>query len=488
MTLPFEKAKILCVGDLLLDRYITGSARRLSPEAPVPVVSMDATRNALGGAANVAHNIASAGAQCTLVGVLGQDAAAGALKEALTSVANITPLCLSSSTRTTPVKTRVMVGQHQLVRLDEEKTDPLTPSLAAEVYKVVAAQIKQHNLVVLSDYNKGTLPPTLTTQMIAEAQRQEKRVLVDPKGDSYEKYRGAFLLTPNLKEFSEVFGLHADLGEVCQRAQQALAEYDWQAILLTCSEAGMRLITREKVAAVSATQQEVFDVSGAGDTAMAYFSVAIAMGLALEESMTFANDAAGCAVRKSGTAVVSWEEVCTASGDFSLKRVSLEEASKKVCTWRQLGQKIGFTNGCFDVLHPGHLATLRTARTHCDRLIVGLNTDLSVRRLKGPSRPLQNENTRAEILAALQDVDLVVLFDTLSPKELIEVLQPDVLVKGAEYRIENLSGAQEILDRGGQVILADMKPGFSTSHFIEERFLLEQREEVDGTQRKRKSS
>jgi D-beta-D-heptose 7-phosphate kinase/D-beta-D-heptose 1-phosphate adenosyltransferase len=432
-------------------------------------VSVASTWEVLGGAANVAHNIAAAGAHCTLSGVLSQDAAAESFKKTLAKVANITPLILSSPVRKTPIKTRIMVGHHQLVRLDEEETDPIDPSIRTELHKIIAPQICHHDVMVLSDYNKGTLPPDLVQSLIATACNQGKRVLVDPKGPSYEKYRGAFLITPNVKEFSEVLGPCASLEEACQRARQALVDFAWKAILLTCSEAGMRLITRETISTVCATQQEVFDVSGAGDTAIAYFSVGLAAGLPLEEAMTLANDAAGCAVQKSGTAVVSHADVCASSGISPLKHVVLEEACAKVRVWRQAGLRIGFTNGCFDVLHPGHLSTLRTARAHCDRLIVGLNTDASIRMIKGPNRPLQEENVRAEVLAALQDVDLVVLFDSYTPKTLVEALQPDVLVKGAEYRIEDLAGAQEILNRGGQVILADMKPGFSTTRFAKKQ-------------------
>jgi D-beta-D-heptose 7-phosphate kinase/D-beta-D-heptose 1-phosphate adenosyltransferase len=462
----FEGVRISCLGDLLLDRYISGPARRLSPEAPVPVVSVTETRNVLGGAANVAHNIAAAGAQCTLGGVLGQDTAAADFKNLLCHVPSVTPLLFFDETRKTSVKTRVMVGHHQLVRLDEEDTNPIPSSLIAKIIQAVTTLLAQHDLVVLSDYNKGTLPASFLQQIITEARSQGKRVLVDPKGTSYEKYRGASIITPNVNELGEIFGPCANLEEACAQAQRALSLYDWQAVLLTCSELGMRLVTPEGVAKVCATQQEVFDVSGAGDTAMAYFSVGLASRLSLEEAMALANKAAGYAVRRSGTAVVSYADLCAASCAPTCKKVSLEEAYARVQLWRQAGLSVGFTNGCFDVLHPGHLSTIRTARAYCDRLIVGLNTDASIRFLKGKDRPLQDEETRAKVLAALQDVDLVVLFDSYTPQALLEKLQPDVLVKGAEYRLEDLAGAQEILARGGRVILADMQPGFSTTQFM----------------------
>ncbi|MDR0661804.1 MAG: bifunctional heptose 7-phosphate kinase/heptose 1-phosphate adenyltransferase [Holosporales bacterium] len=427
----FEGIRILCLGDLLLDRYISGPARRLSPEAPVPIISVTETRNVLGGAANVAHNIAAAGAQCTLVGVLGQDAAATTFENLLPPVLSITPLLFFDETRKTSVKTRIMVGHHQLVRLDEEDVDPISPFLIAKILQAVATLLEQHDLIVLSDYNKGTLPPAFLQQIIAEARSQGKPVLVDPKGTSYEKYRGASIITPNVKELGEVFGPCANLEEACAQAQHALSSYDWQAILLTCSERGMRLVTPKKVAQVCATQQEVFDVSGAGDTAMAYFSVGLASGLSLEEAMALANEAAGHAVRRSGTAVVSYTDLCAVSCTSAYKKVSPEGAYARVQLWRQAGLRVGFTNGCFDVLHPGHLSTIRTARAHCDRLIVGLNTDASIRLLKGENRPLQNEETRAEVLAALQDVDLIVLFDSYTPQALLEKQQPDFLVKGS---------------------------------------------------------
>jgi D-beta-D-heptose 7-phosphate kinase/D-beta-D-heptose 1-phosphate adenosyltransferase len=400
-----------------------------------------------------------------LSGALGEDAPGTAIRREIAACPAITPLLFSSSQRTTTLKTRVVAEHHQLVRIDEESADPIDSDLCRKMRAVLESQVLQHDAIVLSDYNKGALPQELTQPLIAMARAHKKMVIVDPKGPSYEKYRGAYVLKPNLKELANVLGPPLDLETVCRKAQHAVEKYDLQAILLTCSEAGMCLITREKITRISATQHEVFDVSGAGDTAAAYLAVGLAANLVLEEAVMLSNRAAGQALRKSGTAVVTDEE---ASGpQKEEKQLSWKEAQVKVKDWKQNGLKIGFTNGCFDILHPGHLSTIRTAKDNCDKLIVGLNTDASIRLLKGAQRPFQSENVRAEIIASLRDVDIVVLFDSYTPKELIELLQPDVLIKGAEYRIEDLAGAQELIKRGGKVILADMAAGFSTTQFVE---------------------
>jgi D-beta-D-heptose 7-phosphate kinase/D-beta-D-heptose 1-phosphate adenosyltransferase len=464
----FADVRILCVGDVILDRYVSGKAHRLSPEAPVPVVSVDSVQDILGGAANVANNIAAAGAQCTLCGVLGEDSSGASVKSALTHCTAITPLLFSSSRRKTTLKTRIVADHHQLVRLDEEITEPIDSELSQRIYAAIENQISKHDVLVLSDYNKGTLPLELTQSLIDIARTHKKSIIADPKSLSFGKYQGASVLTPNIKELASILGPISSIDEACKKTQYVVSQYAFQAILLTCSEAGMCLITPKKITKVPATQQDVFDVSGAGDTAIAYLSVALAAGISLEEAVVLSNFAAGQAVRKSGTAVVSYDEIKTLNQPlpWHQKYLSSDDILMKIHQWRQQGLKIGFTNGCFDILHPGHLSTIRTARKNCDRLIVGLNTDASIRAIKGSLRPFQNEHVRAEIVASLQDVDAVVLFDSYTPKALIDSLQPDVLVKGAEYCVEDLAGAQEVIKRGGKVVLADMKEGFCTTRFV----------------------
>jgi D-beta-D-heptose 7-phosphate kinase/D-beta-D-heptose 1-phosphate adenosyltransferase len=465
----FANVRVLCIGDVILDRYVSGKVHRLSPEAPIPVVSVDSVRNVLGGAANVANNIAAAGARCTFYGVLGEDAAGTTMREVLSHCSAITPFIFTTPHRKTTVKARIVVGRQQLMRLDEEIVEPIDSTLCQEILTSIETQVSQHDAIVLSDYDKGALPMELTQSLVAIAKAHKKPIIADPKGLSYEKYRGVSVLTPNLKELESVFGAFSDIDDACQKAQRALSQYDLQAIVLTCSEAGMCLITSERIEKVPAIQQDVCDVSGAGDTAVAYMAVALAAGLSLENAVILANCAAGQAVRKSGTAVVSYDEINSLRppSSWSQKCLSLEEVLIKARDWRRQGLKIGFTNGCFDILHPGHLSTIRIARENCDVLVVGLNTDASIHVVKGSSRPFQSEHVRAEIIASLQDVDAVVLFDSYTPEALIAAIQPDVLVKGAEYRVEDLAGAQEVIARGGKVILANMEVGFSTTQFVE---------------------
>jgi D-beta-D-heptose 7-phosphate kinase/D-beta-D-heptose 1-phosphate adenosyltransferase len=469
----FPTARVLVLGDVMLDRYVSGSAGRLSPEAPIPVLRPTLHRATLGGAANVALNVATLGAQVALVGVIGDDPAGSEVVRLLAAATGIVPHLVTAEGRPTTAKTRFMVGVHQLLRLDEETTAPIEPTTADMVLQRFAAALQDADVVVLSDYAKGVLTDAVLAAALAEAARCGRQVIADPKRPSFAAYRGATVLTPNEHEARLATRIDAasDAGAE-QAGWSALAETGGEAVLVTRSEKGLTLVRRDCPALHLPTRaREVADVSGAGDTLVAALAVALGAGAALPEAATLANITAGISVAKQGTATVSRQELLGMLHLQDLvatdrKVATLDEAAARATAWRAQGLRVGFANGCFDLIHPGHVRLLTEARARCDRLIVALNSDASVKRLKGPTRPVQNETARATVMASLAPVDLVVLFGEDTPLELITALRPDVLVKGADYSIEQVVGADLVQGWGGRVLLVDLAAGHSTSGTI----------------------
>jgi D-beta-D-heptose 7-phosphate kinase/D-beta-D-heptose 1-phosphate adenosyltransferase len=469
-----HSGRVAVIGDVMVDRYITGSVSRISPEAPVPVLLHGNVRVVAGGAANVAANAAGLGASVTLVGYVGADVEANELRTVLGAYPAIRLSHLVvDTTRPTVTKTRVMSGRQQIVRIDAES--PGAPGAEAQANLIAAgkAAIAEADVVVLSDYAKGVLTDTVVAALIAEARARNVPVIVDPKRRTFDVYRGATLVTPNRKELFEATGLQDDTDEDAVRAAAAAGlQFDGD-VLVTRAEKGMTL-WRQKgtVTHVPTEAREVFDVSGAGDTVVAALAVALASGQPLETSVVIANAAAAIAVSKLGTAVVTRAELTAAldrashAEDHAGALVSREDAAKIVARWQARGSRVVFTNGCFDLLHPGHIALIEAAAREGDRLVVALNTDASVRRLKGPSRPLQDEQARARVMGALRAVDLVVLFDEDTPLEAIQAIQPDILVKGADYREDQVVGGDFVKARGGKVVLAQLIAGRSTSALV----------------------
>lgn len=466
---------ILIVGDSMLDLYVFGTVERISPEAPVPVMRQQETREAAGGAANAAVNIASLGGSAHLVSCVGADADGDRLAAVLTA-AGITFDLVRSAAKPTTVKTRFAVGQHQILRLDREDASRATADCERQVLAAIAHRIANCRLVVLSDYDKGVLTDRVLEQTIAWARERGVPVVVDPKRRDFSAYRGATYIKPNLAELERATGLsvpsHDD--RAVERAAATVAAATTANVLVTRSEAGMSLVPPEGPALHMSTHaQQVFDVTGAGDTVIAAFALGIASDHSTAEAMAIANLAAGIAVSKPGTAMVLADEVeaerSLLADDEVVARgalVSLETAARLRRIWKRQGLSVGFTNGCFDLLHPGHVSLLRQAAAGCDRLILGLNSDASVRRLKGDGRPVQTETNRAAVLGALESVNLVVIFEEDTPATLIEQLVPDLLVKGADYRIEEIVGADTVLKAGGRVITAELVPGQSTTKLV----------------------
>ncbi|MBB3929362.1 D-beta-D-heptose 7-phosphate kinase/D-beta-D-heptose 1-phosphate adenosyltransferase [Kaistia hirudinis] len=469
-----EPGRIAVIGDVMIDRYITGSVNRISPEAPVPVLLHGAVRIVAGGAANVAANAAALGASVNLVGIVGADAEADELRKVLADHPAVDLSGLVTDTgRPTVTKTRVMSGRQQIVRIDAESASYPLPDIETAIIASGTQAVANADILVLSDYAKGVLTDSVIAALIQAAKARGIPVIVDPKRRTFEAYRGATLVTPNRRELLEATGLADETDEQAAIAASAAARQFGGDVLVTRAEKGMTLWRQGgAVTHVPAEAREVFDVSGAGDTALAALAVALASGLPVESGVVVANKAAAIAVSKLGTAVVTRAELLESLaradiGPFPAGALATREQAVTIVEgWKARGERVVFTNGCFDLLHPGHIALIEASAHEGDRLVVGLNTDASVRRLKGESRPLQDEEARACVMGALRAVDLVVLFDEDTPLQLIEALKPDILVKGADYKPEEVVGADFVIAHGGRLVLAEIIPGRSTTALV----------------------
>ncbi|HWP26706.1 MAG TPA: D-glycero-beta-D-manno-heptose-7-phosphate kinase [Xanthobacteraceae bacterium] len=473
----FRRKTVLCIGDLMLDDFVYGDVSRISPEAPAPVIAVKREDVIIGGAGNVARNVAALGARCIFLGVVGDDAAGRMLKTAFKQCGGkITARLHVDGSRPTTRKLRFVSEHHSthLLRADWEQTGPINAKIEASLIKAARAAMPRVDAVVLSDYAKGLLTPRLIRAVIDAARRHGKPVVVDPKGTDFSVYRGATVITPNRKELAEAARRPiASRHDLAAAAAELAQEVKSKAVLVTLSEDGMLLHVRPATAIhVPAYSVKVRDVSGAGDTVAAVLAVMLAVGADFEAAMRAANAAASVVVGKPGTATVSAAELRARI----LPHAALAPEQKIIFDWREMEQplaqwraqdlRIGFTNGVFDLLHPGHVKVLTEARAACDRLVVGLNSDASVRRLKGPGRPVQSEHARAEVLAALEAVDLVVIFEQSTPIELIRRVRPNVLVKGADYRGKKVVGRDFVESYGGEVMLVDLVPGHSTTGIV----------------------
>lgn len=462
-----SRANALVIGDVMLDRYVYGAVARVSPEAPVAILREEREIAVPGGAGNVVRNMTALGAAVAFISVVGDDQAGSDLTGLIGGQPNVEPWLLVEGGRATTVKTRYIAAGQQLLRADREQTGPLDARLAERILRIARDAIAATSVTVLSDYRKGLLNGTLAPQLIAAARAAGRQIIVDPKGPDYALYAGADVITPNRGELAEATGLPTDTEAAIVVAASALRDrYGFGAVLVTRSEDGMTLVGVDGALHLPAEAPEVYDVSGAGDTVAAALACGLAAGLDLRVAARLANVAAGIVVGKVGTAVARPSDLLIALGPQRgalRKVVTPEEASEQVQRWRQRGWRVGFTNGCFDLLHPGHVQLLEQARAACDRLVVGLNSDASVRRLKGAARPVQPEAARAAVLASLASVDLVCVFEQDTPETLIRELRPDLLVKGADYREEEVVGAELVRSWGGKVLLADILDGQSTT-------------------------
>jgi D-beta-D-heptose 7-phosphate kinase/D-beta-D-heptose 1-phosphate adenosyltransferase len=465
------KQHALVIGDVMLDRYLIGDVSRISPEAPVPVVLLKTQHDRAGGAANVAANLALLGIKTHIIGCVGNDGEATILIDLIAKTGIDHSGIIHSNQRPTIAKTRILSGHQQMMRLDQENNSSFTAAENVQLSEIISQQLAlKPAIVILSDYAKGLLSSEVCQQVIAQCNVLNIPVLVDPKGHDYSKYSHATALTPNKKEAAEACATTTHDPDLIDKAAVLKDKLDLQFFVVTRGDEGISLID-DHAHLLPATAKQVFDVSGAGDTVIATLAAGLMHDLSPLESLQLANIAAGVVVGKVGTVPITRDDLIEAltseqSSEQAHKVCDLAQLQQKVESWRKNKQKIVFTNGCFDLLHAGHVTYLEAAKKRGDKLILGLNTDRSVSALKGPTRPVVNENDRARVLAALESVDAVILFDEDTPLSLINTLKPDVIAKGSDYTADQVVGGSEVESWGGEIALIDLVAGRSTSNII----------------------
>lgn len=472
----FAGARVLCVGDAMLDRFVYGSVSRISPEAPIPVITRDSEKSMPGGSGNVVRNIVSLGASCCFVSIIGDDAIGKRLVSLIGEEPNVEPYLITEKGRVTTEKARFISGNQQLLRCDNETKTAITRASTERIYQIAADELPNHQALILSDYGKGVLQEDTVRKLIQQANEKNIPIFVDPKQRDFSVYQGAFLISPNLYELALVAGVDQFDSEdaIIATAKAQIEKHNIQHILVTRGKDGMTLVSTDREPVhIPARAREVFDVSGAGDTVIAALTTAYAVGFSVENAARVANIAAGIVVGRLGTATIHRTDLKTALYTYETvsshaKILPQNIAVDEVTNWRRQNLTIGFTNGCFDVLHVGHLQSLNDAKSHCDRLIVGLNSDDSIKRLKGDSRPINQEMDRAMLLAALDCVDMVVIFREDTPLALIESFKPDVLMKGEDYSKEQVVGGGVVESYGGKIILLPLREGYSSTKIIEQ--------------------
>ena len=462
-------ARVLCVGDVMVDRFVYGDVTRVSPEAPIPVLVRSREIVMLGAAGNVARNVAALGGEVSLIGLVGGDAEGHEAMRLVGADTGVEGFLITDPSRPTTLKTRFVSGGQQLLRVDLEESRPAEGEVEQRLIRTIRDVAAGAGVILLSDYGKGVV----TDAVIAAVREAGIPVIVDSKARSFRRYGAVDMIKPNAAELAYATGLPTQTNAEIEFAlQHALSLCEAKAILVTRAAKGISLGVRgEPVRHFPGVPREVFDASGAGDTTIAALGLALASGAPVEEAISFAMLASGVAVTKAGTAVVTPDELTEASITAHLapaeaKIATPQRLADEVARWRAKGLRVGFTNGCFDILHRGHVAYLNQARTWCDRLIVGLNSDRSVKALKGEGRPVNDLESRALVLAGLACVDLVAPFDEDTPLKLIETARPDVLIKGADYSEDQVVGAAQVRSWGGEVRLAELVDGYSTTAAI----------------------
>ena len=469
-----ESEKILCVGDLILDHYVHGDIDRISPEAPIPILKAnDRNYNILGGCGNVARNICSANNKCHLISIVGNDDDGLKLKEIIKKIKNLTSSLIVDPVRCTTKKTRYVCENQQILRVDKEMENPISTAIELKIIKLLKKKINDCNVIVLSDYNKGVLTNNLIKKIIKIAKDYKKILIVDPKKKDFSVYAGATFITPNLKELKEAtntLGISTKSNEdslVLKLSKKIINKFDFKAVITTRSSNGISVVTDVgSFFHLPSEAKEVFDVSGAGDTVLAYLSSSISKGESLESSIKISNVAAGLAVAKFGTSVVSIDEIDNIKQIKNNKVITNQDISKILKDYDS-EKIIGFTNGCFDLLHTGHISYLKSAKQKCDILILGLNSDESIKKLKGKNRPIVEQKDRVEILSSFPFVDKIVVFDEVTPIKLIKKIKPNIIFKGKDYKKKDVVGFYESKKWHGRVILIDFVENKSTTNLIE---------------------
>jgi D-beta-D-heptose 7-phosphate kinase/D-beta-D-heptose 1-phosphate adenosyltransferase len=468
----FQTSRVIVVGDIILDRYIWGDVARISPEAPVPVVRVRRRTMNLGGAGNVAMNLMGLDCPLVLIGAIGDDDAGQQVIDLL-EAADIPHFLITRLDHPTTTKTRIIGQNQQLLRLDDEITDPVGPGHTEQIKKILDQNLPLATAVILSDYGKGTLSAEMSAHVIAACRARQIPVFVDPKGVSWEHYHSAFCITPNSLELSQIAPFDdAHHSQLESQALKTIQRLNLEWLLVTRGARGMSLVrSAHPTFQIAAQTQEVFDVSGAGDTVIATTAAAYGAGISMPEAAELANLAAGIVIGKIGTqpidGIMLQQAIQNLAQAKTNKVVNDRVALDLIAEWRSQGKQIVFTNGCFDILHVGHIKLLHAASEQGDRLIVGLNSDSSVKKLKGQSRPIVPEGERAAILSNIKGVDLVIIFKEETPENLIHRFNPDVLVKGGDYSVETVVGHDIVQKQGGRVVIVPLQEGVSTSNLIE---------------------
>lgn len=462
---------IICIGDVMVDRFVDGSVQRISPEAPVPVLRKTHKLETLGGAGNVVRNLSSLEAHTHVICALDEGEGGSIARERMIELPHVTLQYCTPSKWSTPIKTRYFAHNQHLLRVDQEHTCTLSTRDADDLIQRASDSMAHASCVIVSDYAKGLLTPYMCQGIIQNARQNNVTVIVDPKGTDYTKYANAHIITPNLGELQAYIG--RDLSshdDILQAARSLLTHIHVDHVLVTLGAKGMMCVSKDcdEPLYCATKAQEVFDVSGAGDTVIATLAMALSMGHPIAHAMTLANTAAGIVVGRKGTSTIQKQDLDLSldTDAPSFKIQTLHDARDTIEAWKKQGYTVGFTNGCFDLLHSGHLSLLRYAKSQCDKLIVGMNSDDSISRLKGSDRPIQKAGTRSDVLSSLDMVDLVIEFDQDTPLLLIETLTPHVLVKGADYTVDQVVGAPHVLQNGGRVALAPLKQGHSTTRTV----------------------
>jgi D-beta-D-heptose 7-phosphate kinase/D-beta-D-heptose 1-phosphate adenosyltransferase len=466
-------ATVLCIGDVMLDRFISGDVERISPEAPIPILQIENEKIMLGGAGNVARNISSLGGSVRFISVIGEDTAGEDIEKMLINDLSLDVHLVVDPSRTSSQKSRFVAGNQQMLRADMETVHPVSDEIANIILEIAEEELPECGALMLSDYGKGVLSDDVLSRLINLARGQNKPVIIDPKGSDYSCYKGAMLITPNRKELEYATGMQTNTDtNIIDACNHLISTAGIEGVLVTRSSDGMSLIMRDQDAwHLPADARAVFDVSGAGDTVAAAISLSLAAGGGLKNAATLANSAAGIVVGKVGTATVQMIEVLSTLSDGKINPAThpvLDDKSalRQISAWQTQGLSVGFTNGCFDILHNGHQFLLQQAADSCDKLIVAINTDASTRKLKGGDRPVNNEINRAVLLSSLKMVDAVILFDDKTPLRLIQLLRPNVLIKGADYEENKIVGADFVKAHGGRVVRAKLTDGLSTTETI----------------------
>ena len=471
--LSLLNSKIFCLGDLMLDRYIIGTTSRISPEGPIPVLDVKKEVKMLGGVGNVVRNLSTLATETHLVSLLGNDTTSKEVEKKLDKI-GVDKNIVKDSNRPTITKSRFIANNQQILRVDKEKILPLSKSTEKKIYERSKKEILKADAVIISDYNKGLITKNILKKIISFSKSHKKPVILDPKSSNFEKYKGVTIITPNIKELEKVMKKKLiNDNEIIDASRKLISKYNFNHLLVTMGQLGMILISKKNkdVVKLDAEAKEVFDVSGAGDTVVSFIAAGLACSLKIEEVVKIANIAAGIVVNKTGTSVVHLSEMLLSvtKNDYYLSKVmDLSEVEKVRNFWLKKKEKIGFTNGCFDYLHPGHISLFQQAKQKCSKLIVAVNCDNSIKKNKGPLRPKQKLNTRLQVLNSIPFIDLIIVFSDRTPLNIIKKIKPHLLVKGSDYKENQIIGGKEVKKYGGKILRAKILSNFSSSIIIDE--------------------